>query len=109
MGLYTRLTRDWLEARFQMRSATGNYFAHMPIYGVGHPDSEGGHAARLARFLRILRVLDGLSFTSLLDVGGAEGYLAHVVHTLFGVETASTDLSHQACRRAAESVALPTA
>ncbi|MCU0863147.1 MAG: class I SAM-dependent methyltransferase [Planctomycetes bacterium] len=102
MGLYTRTTRAWLDQRFRRRSADGVYFAHMPVYGIGHPDAEGGHTARLARFLRILRALDGLSFHTLLDVGGAEGYLAHVVRTMFGAEVASTDLSLAACQRARE-------
>ena len=109
MGLYTATTRDWLEQRFMKRNAAGVYFAHMPVYGLGHPDAEGGHVGRYARFLRILRELDSLSFTSLLDVGGAEGYLAHIVSTLFGARTATTDLSLQACLRARELFGLPTA
>ncbi len=39
MGLYTSITRDWLEHRYQRRSATGTYFAHMPIYGYGTQDA----------------------------------------------------------------------
>lgn len=81
----------------------------MPIYGIGHPDAEGGHTLRLSRFLRILRALDGLSFATMLDVGGAEGYLAHVVRRLFGASTASTDLSIEACLRAREIFGLPSA
>ncbi|MEO6595165.1 MAG: methyltransferase domain-containing protein [Planctomycetota bacterium] len=102
MGLYTRTTRTWLEHRFQSRSAAGVYLAHMPIYGLGHADSEGGHPARLARVLRMLRVLDGMDFSSLLDVGGAEGYFAHLVRTLYGVGVMTCDLSLQACLRAKE-------
>ena len=109
MGLYTAITRDWLEQRFQKRSPTGVYFAHMPVYGLGHPDAEGGHTRRYARILRILQALDGMAFGSLLDVGGAEGYVAHVVGTLFGTDVASADLSLQACRRARELFGLPAA
>ncbi|MBL8722440.1 MAG: class I SAM-dependent methyltransferase [Planctomycetes bacterium] len=102
MGLYTRITRHWLEHRFATRSATGVYHAHMPIYGFGSADAEGNQVGRLARVFRILRELDGLSFTSLLDVGGAEGFLPHLVRTLFGAQVTTSDLSHQACRRARE-------
>ncbi|HEX5050579.1 MAG TPA: class I SAM-dependent methyltransferase [Planctomycetota bacterium] len=109
MGLYTRTTRSWLERRFQRRSAAGVYLAHMPIYGLGQADAEGGHPARLARVLRMLRSLDGLEFTSLLDVGGAEGYLAHVVRTLFGARVITCDLSLQACLRAKELFGLTSA
>src|SRR5580765_8299356 len=109
MGLYTRITRDWLEQRFIKRTATGVYFAHMPVYGLGHADAEGGHVGRYARILRILQVLDGLSFESLLDVGGAEGYVAHLAATIFGADVASTDLSTEACHRARELFGLPAA
>ena len=60
MGYYPRTTRAWLENRFRKKDDNGNYFAHMPIYGIGHPSGEGNHVARTCRFLRILRVLDGL-------------------------------------------------
>ena len=109
MSFYGRTTRQWLDQRFAKRGPSGAFLAHMPVYGLGHPDAEGGHTGRLARFLRILRALDGMSFATLLDVGGAEGYLAHVVQNLFGARTATTDLSLQACRRARELFALPSA
>jgi len=109
MGLYTRITRSWLEHRFQRRSPTGVYLAHMPIYGIAAGDCEGGLPGRLARVLRILRELDSLAFHTLLDVGGAEGWLPHLARTLFGAEVATTDLSLQACLRARELFGLPAA
>ena len=109
MGLYTRITRNWLEHRFTRRSPAGVYYAHMPVYGYGQPDCETGHTGRLARALRMLRALDRLEFGSLLDVGGAEGFFATVVQRMFGVPTATTDLSHEACLRARELFALPAA
>jgi SAM-dependent methyltransferase len=109
MGLYTKITRDWLEHRFQKRTPAGVYFAHMPVYGLGHPDAEGGHLRRYARILRILQALDGIAFDSLLDVGGAEGYVAHAARTILGGEAASADLSLQACLRARELFGLPSA
>ncbi len=109
MGLYTKITRDWLEHRFAKRTPAGVYFAHMPVYGLGHPDAEGGHLRRYARILRILQELDGLSFASLLDVGGAEGYVAHAAARILGCEAASADLSLQASLRARELFGLPSA
>jgi hypothetical protein len=41
MGSYPRTTRAWLENRFRKKDDNGNYFAHMPIYGIGHPSGEG--------------------------------------------------------------------
>jgi SAM-dependent methyltransferase len=102
MGLYTSITRDWLERRFRRTSPGGVYHAHMPIYGVDAGDCEVNPIGRLARLLGILRQLDGLEFGSLLDVGGAEGYLPFLVRTMYGADVVSTDLSHEACRRAGE-------
>jgi SAM-dependent methyltransferase len=109
MGLYTRITRDWLEHRFRRHSPAGVYLAHMPIYGYGTTDAEGNQLGRLARVFRILRALDGLSFASFCDVGGAEGYLPHLVRSLFGASVATTDLSHEANQRARELFGLPSA
>jgi SAM-dependent methyltransferase len=109
MGLYTKITRDWLERRFAKRTPAGVYFAHMPVYGLGHPDAEGGHLRRYARIARILRALDGIEFESLLDVGGAEGYVAHAAARILGCEAASVDLSLQASLRARELFGLPSA
>jgi len=102
MGLYTSITRDWLESRFSKRSSGGVYLAHMPVYGVGEDGCEDNHLGRLARVFQILRQLDSLDFESLLDVGGAEGYLPWLASTFYGAEVVSTDLSHEACQRAGE-------
>ncbi|MCA8949110.1 MAG: methyltransferase domain-containing protein [Planctomycetes bacterium] len=109
MGLYTSITRSWLEARFRKRSEHGVYLAHMPIYGAAASDSEHNHIGRLARALRILRQLDALDYETLLDVGGAEGYLPHLARTIHGAEVVTTDLSHQACLRANELFGLRSA
>ncbi|MCR9243798.1 MAG: methyltransferase domain-containing protein [bacterium] len=109
MGLYTRITRDWLENRFRKRSDAGVYLAHMPIYGLGNGDCEVDQPRRIARMFRILRQLDALEYESLLDIGGAEGFLPHVANAIHGVEGFTTDLSHEACRRATELFGLPAA
>src|SRR5439155_23064503 len=109
MGNYSRITRSWLARRFARTAADGSHFAHQPIYGVGHPASEGGHPARLARLFRLLRVLDGLAFASLLDVGGAEGYVAWLVRGLFGAEVVTGDLSLHGSQRARALFGVPAA
>jgi len=43
-----------------------------------------------------------LEFSSLLDVGGAEGYKAALIRSMFNVRVRSTDLSEEACKRAKE-------
>ncbi len=78
----------------------GVYFGHQPIYGIGNPNSEPGHMVRFARTLQILKALDGLEFGSLLDVGGGEGFVAHLSHEVFGCEAAVCDLSSEGMRRA---------
>jgi len=102
MGFYTEYTARWLDRRYAKCTEEGFYYAHMPIYGAGHPACEPGHAVRLARTFQILRTLADLSFESLLDIGGGEGYLAYLVHMQMGARVMSCDLSAVACRRAAE-------
>lgn len=109
MGLYTYITRNWLDERFRRRSDAGVYLAHMPIYGLGAGDCELDQPGHLARVLRILRQLDQLEYETLLDVGGAEGFLPHLARTIHGVTAVTTDLSHEAGLRANELFGLPSA
>ena len=95
-------TRRWLEDRFRRHDDDGVFFAHMPIYGHAHPSSEPGRLPRLARALQVLRSLDRVEFDTLLDVGGAEGWLAWTVERTRGARAVSVDLSIEACRRATE-------
>ena len=101
MGTYSVETRNWLEQRYARRT-DGSYFAHEPVFGLGHPDSEPSHPVRFARILRILQVLDGLHCRSFLDVGGSEGFTAALLRNLLGVVPVTLDLSLEACRRARE-------
>lgn len=102
MGQHSDYTRRWLDRRFARGAADAPYFAHMPIYGLGHPSSEPHHARRFARALQILRRLARLDFETLLDVGGAEGFLAARARDIFGCRAVSSDLSIEASRRAWE-------
>lgn len=87
--------KEWLNRRFQ-RSREGIYYSHQPIYGYGDEDSEPHQAAKLLRILNVLKILNRISFETLVDVGGGEGYLAHLVKRLFRARTLTCDLSLEA-------------
>ena len=99
MGRYTDYTRTWLDRRFR-RTTDGVYFAHQPIWGLREEPSERGHPKNLARTFRILQEISMLDAESVLDVGGAEGVVAHFATAFLGVPGFSADLSLEACRRA---------
>src|SRR5438876_9665334 len=105
---YTARTRDWLEQRFRVAPGTV-YVAHQPIYGVNeHVDcSEPDHLGRAAKTFQLLRVLAGLRFSTLLDLGAAEGYTGALARELFGAESTVSDLSSQAMQRARDLFDLP--
>lgn len=102
MGDFTRDSRQWLDRRYQLRSAEGIYQAHQPIYGLGQGDCESDHVPRVARTFQILRTLARTRFATLLDVGGGEGWLCHLVRTHLGAEAFVADLSVEAGCRAHE-------
>lgn len=49
-----------------------------------------------------MKTLAHLRFSSLLDIGGAEGYKSAIAREIFGVQVQSCDLSNEACKRAKE-------
>lgn len=102
MDDYTSSTKDWLDERFQKTNEAGIYQAHQPIYGFRRGHCESSIVQRYAITCEIVRVLSHLRFGSLLDVGGAEGYKAALIRSIFGVEVRSCDLSREACKRAQE-------
>jgi len=69
--------------------------------------SEPNHPARYARLCAILSTLEKFLFKSMLDVGGAEGYLSYLVTRLFNAWTVTSDLSFEANCRAAELFDVP--
>ncbi len=107
MDDYTQVTKVWLENRYTEQWPV--YFAHEPIYGIGEPACEPHHARRVVRLYQLLRSVRKLGGTTLLDVGGSEGYFAFLCRELFGMEVVSVDLSSEACRRAAEIFGIPGA
>jgi SAM-dependent methyltransferase len=107
MGHATRLARAWLDARYQRRTESGVFVAHQPVYGPDGPWEEAEPCWRLARLVTILRLLDGVRFETLLDVGGGDGFVAHLVRRVFGAEVVSADLSVEAGKRARELFDVP--
>jgi len=102
MDEYTRKTRLWLEERFARVDDEGIYFAHQPVYGFRKGHCDAGHISKYILTYRIMRALSHLHFDSLLDVGAAEGYKAHVARTIFNINVESCDISKEACDRARE-------
>jgi len=99
----TEINRKWLDQRFA-RAADGSYFAHEPIYGLeGKEQSESYPIIRYARIFQVFRLLNRMMpFRTLLDVGGAEGLVAHLARRVLGVEVVTFDLSKEANHRARE-------
>ena len=102
MDKYTEETRLWLDQRFKLTDSTGVYFAHQPIYGFRKGPTEADLIGRYIITFQTMKMLAHLNFNSFLDVGGAEGYKAALVKSLFNVEVRSSDLSGEACKRAKE-------
>lgn len=107
MDRRTEANREWLDRRFAFHQ--GEYVAHQPIYGFRRGPTEGGHIRRFCRTLNLFRSLLPLQPASILDVGGAEGYLMSIARHLTGAEVVTTDLSVAACLRAREFWGLRTA
>jgi ubiquinone/menaquinone biosynthesis C-methylase UbiE len=102
MDDYTKKTKIWLDNRFKQCDNEGIYFAHQPIYGFRKGPSEPGLTDKYCRTYQMMKALSHLEFNSLLDVGGAEGYKAHIVKEIFDVEVRNSDLSEEACKRCKE-------
>jgi len=102
MDKYTEDTKKWLDERFTKCDENGIYFAHQPIYGFRKGHSERGIIERHIRTYEILKALACLRFSSLVDIGGAEGFKANLASKLFNCRVTNSDLSEQACKRANE-------
>jgi len=99
---YTVETKAWLNDRFRKTTEDGVFYAHQNIYGFKSPYCEDGVVLRYVIFCNVMKALKMLAFDSLLDVGGAEGYMSAAIRKFFGVRVRSCDLSDEACARAKE-------
>jgi len=106
---YTLSSRRWLERRYRKRVG-GIYFAHQPIYGFELRHLCDPRATeRYVCTCRILSLLSSLRFSSLLDVGGGEGYRAALVKERLKIrKVAVAYLSWEACQRAWKLFHLPS-
>lgn len=106
MDSYTAQTQQWLNDRFRKTTEDGVFYAHQNIYGfksrLKSACCEDGVVVRYLIFSNVIKVLKTLEFNSLLDVGGAEGYMSAAIRELFGSRVRSCDLSEEACKRARE-------
>lgn len=101
---YTKAVRIRLNQRFNICTEDGIYYAHQPIYGFrrGHSDIEQFGIQMYVRTYHIMSALSHLKFATVLDLGAAEGYKAHIARQLFQVDVYCCDLSEEACKRARE-------
>ena len=102
MDHYTIETKKWLDKRFRETTPEGYFYAHQNIYGYKSPLCENEIILRYIIVYNVMRALKMLSFRSLLDVGGAEGYMAAMVRKFHGADVRLCDLSNEACARARE-------
>lgn len=106
MDHYTVQTKKWLEQRFGAEGADV-YYAHQPIYGYRVQPSEPNHIVCYVVSYSILKALARLRFSSLLDVGGAEGYKSALVKQFFSANVLSADVSEEACKLARHIYQIP--
>lgn len=99
--------RDYLDERFRTCDADGVYYAHQPIYGFRVGCCEPDLFDRYIRTDQILRALSTGRFATLLDVGSAEGYKAHLAERFHGIRATALDLSTEAGRRTKELFSIP--
>lgn len=102
MDQYTQETKTWLDERFSRRDEHGIYFAHQPIYGFRKGHCSPGLMGKYTRTYHMMNALAHIRFGSLLDVGGAEGFVAYTAKQIFGAKVRTSDLSEEACLRARE-------
>jgi len=102
MDDYTAKTKEWLEGRFSTADEAGIYVAHQPIYGFKKGHCDTGYLERYILTYQIMKALSSLKFSTLLDVGGAEGYKSSLAAQMFTTWAVSCDLSEEACKRTRE-------
>jgi len=106
---YTKKTKAWLDNRYKScYRDSGIYLAHQPVYGFNSPYSEPGLIDKYLITYQIMQTLNVLDFTTLLDVGGSEGYKAAMARDFFSIEAFSSDISKTACDRANDLYNVPT-
>lgn len=103
-----QVAQPWPESQFAKTDAEGIYIAQQPIYGFRQGPSEPGAIGRYITTYQIMNSLSHLAFSSLLEIGGGEGYRAALARSLFGVDVRSADSSAEACKLASEIFKIPS-
>ncbi|MBN1297169.1 class I SAM-dependent methyltransferase [bacterium] len=93
---YTRITRQWLNQRFDLFDSDGIYIPNQPAYGFS---ALAFRLEEYARMYAVLRVLNRMRFTSVLDVGCADAYGPALIRYLFSTPVWGIDLSDRALLR----------
>lgn len=105
---YTANAESLFDKRFRKVDSDGIYFSHQPIYGFRQGHAEPFAVNKYVRSHQILKTLAHLQFSSMLDVGGAEGYKAGLISKLFGARSINSDISTVACKRGVRIFGIPS-
>lgn len=105
MDSYTARTREWLDAIYEGPPGVP-YVPHSPVHGF---DPQSRYVGTYCHLFAVLSEMGRYEFTSCLEVGVGEGFLADAIRRVFGVPVVGVDLSHRVCRRAGEFFGLPAA
>jgi len=111
MDRYTYETLLWLDLHFdpRRRAECGQaYVPYQPIDGIAAGRWTPKTFLMASRWGRMLYHLRRIGARSFLDVGGAEGFVADLVHRVLGIPAVSLDLSTQAGLRGREFFDIPT-
>lgn len=84
---------------------------HAPVYGYlkGVRHTITLHNVYFARTYSIMQIINNLSFSTLLNVGGAEGFHNYLFQTLFDSDSILVDLEHSSLKCAGQFFNIPAA
>lgn len=102
------MDKESLDKIFSRTNENGVYLPYQPIYGLRRGIRERKcYPMGYLLTHNILKALQDLEFSSVLDVGGAEGYTAQRIKDMFGCHVVVCELSPEACKRADEIFSIP--
>jgi ubiquinone/menaquinone biosynthesis C-methylase UbiE len=82
------------------KSKEGIYIAHQPIYGYRTPFAAKGHIARYIIIKSILNNVLKYKFTTYIDIGGGEGFLANIIKGKSDATVQISEIDQNACEMA---------
>lgn len=83
---------------------------HAPVYGYmkGAKHTLQLHLVHYARTFSIFKLLNNIEFKTVLNIGGAEGYLSYLIENIFNAETMTADIKDERLRCAEHFYGLKT-